>query len=147
MKRLPEIQRQIQAIADGKVPPTGAPDVPIVVWFNQGIHGDETASFESAMWLAYNLAASDDNRVTDILDKAVVVINPSYNPDGHERYAFGTTRSRAATRATTRSAHGRVRRGPHQPLPLDLNRDRGRDVQKETQQELAESKVEPAGLR
>ena len=139
IRRLPEIQRQIQAIADGKVPPTSAPEVPIVVWFNQGIHGDETASFESTMWLAYNLAASDDKRVTEILEKAVVVINPSYNPDGHERYVVWYNSVSRGDKSGDAVEHtGGFVEGRTNHYRFDLNRDRVAMSQKETQQEVAE---------
>jgi len=138
MKRLPEIQRQIQAIADGKVAVVPN-DLPIVVWFNQGIHGDETASFESAMWLAYNLAASDDKRVTEILEKAVVVINPSYNPDGHERYVvWYNSVSRGDQSGDAVEHTGGFVEGRTNHYRFDLNRDRVAMSQKETQQEVAE---------
>ncbi|PNA19374.1 hypothetical protein C1X58_30205, partial [Pseudomonas sp. FW215-R4] len=61
-------------------------DLPAIVWINECIHGNETASFESAMWLTYNLVASRADRIETALNDVVVMVNPVYNPDGHERY-------------------------------------------------------------
>jgi hypothetical protein len=60
---------------------------PIVVWLNFGIHGNESASYESVQQVLYQLAASDEPRTLEILKNVVVVINLMHNPDGHERFA------------------------------------------------------------
>jgi hypothetical protein len=61
--------------------------VPAVVWVSATVHGNEPAGFEAAMWLLYQLAASDDSATVQTLKHVIVVINPSSNPDGHERFA------------------------------------------------------------
>src|SRR3989454_2770643 len=60
---------------------------PAVAVFQYSVHGDEPAGFEAAMQVAYQLAASDDPQTLEILKAVVVVLNPSANPDGHERFA------------------------------------------------------------
>ncbi len=60
---------------------------PAVAVFNYSVHGDEPAGFEAAMQVAYQLAASDEPQTQEILKSVVVVLNPSANPDGHERFA------------------------------------------------------------
>ena len=60
---------------------------PAVAVFNYSVHGDEPAGFEAAMQVAYQLAASDEPQTLEILKSVVVVLNPSANPDGHERFA------------------------------------------------------------
>jgi hypothetical protein len=139
MKRLDEILRQNQAIADGKTSVVPK-DLPVVVWFNQCIHGNETASFESAMWLSYTLAASNNKAVTDVLKDAVVVINPSYNPDGHERFVVwynSLSRGDKSGDAVEHQEQGVLNgRGNH--YRFDLNRDRVAMSQVETQQEVSE---------
>lgn len=139
IKRLDEILKQNQAIADAKVSDIPK-DLPVVVWINQSIHGNETASFESAMWLAYTLAASNSKQVTDLLKDAVVVINPSYNPDGHERFVVwynSISRGDQNEEAVEHQEQGVLNgRGNH--YRFDLNRDRVAMSQVETQQEVAE---------
>src|SRR6266513_3336050 len=60
---------------------------PAVAVFNYSVHGDEPAGFEAALQVAYQLAASDEPQTQEILKSVVVVLNPSANPDGHERFA------------------------------------------------------------
>ena len=60
---------------------------PAVALFQYSVHGDEPAGFEAAMQVAYQLAASDEPQTLEILKSVVLVLNPSANPDGHERFA------------------------------------------------------------
>ena len=60
---------------------------PAVALFQYSVHGDEPAGFEAAMQVAYQLLASDEPQTLEILKNVVIVLNPSANPDGHERFA------------------------------------------------------------
>ena len=48
------------------------------------LHGGEESGADASLQLLYELADRDDCGVTDILDRAVIVIIPSQNPDGRE---------------------------------------------------------------
>jgi Zinc carboxypeptidase len=60
---------------------------PTTVFLSYSIHGNEPAGFEAVMWVAYQLIASDEPATLAILDSVLVILNPSANPDGHERFA------------------------------------------------------------
>jgi hypothetical protein len=60
---------------------------PVAVFLSYSIHGNEPAGFEAAMWVAYQLIASEEPATRTILDSVLVILNPSANPDGHERFA------------------------------------------------------------
>ena len=64
-----------------------AAHTPAIAVFQYSVHGDEPAGFEAAMQVAYQLAASDEPQTLEILKSVVLVLNPSANPDGHERFA------------------------------------------------------------
>lgn len=64
-----------------------AADLPAVALFQYSVHGDEPAGFEAAMQVAYQMAASEEPQTLEILKSVVLVLNPSANPDGHERFA------------------------------------------------------------
>ena len=73
---------------------TGAADAsaiaartPAVVFLSYSIHGNEPGGFEAAMWVAYQLIASEEPATRMVLDSVLVILNPSANPDGHERFA------------------------------------------------------------
>ena len=53
-----------------------------IIGHNHGIHSTEVAAPQTSMELAYTLATSQDPRILEILDKAVIVMLPSHNPDG-----------------------------------------------------------------
>ncbi len=61
--------------------------VPAVVWINESVHGNESPGFETGMQTLYQLAASEEPATVEALRNVVVVLNPSTNPDGHERFA------------------------------------------------------------
>ncbi|MCE9559055.1 MAG: hypothetical protein K8R88_08900 [Armatimonadetes bacterium] len=139
---LAKIQKGMSQIANpqpGSNPKEVAKDLPTVLWVNQCIHGDETASFESGMQLIYNLAASQAPEITKLLDNAVVIVNPVYNPDGHERYVVGynsipqgNPEQGSYDRAMPSAFMGR-----YNHYRFDMNRDRISMSQAETRQEVA----------
>jgi len=60
---------------------------PAAVMLSFSIHGNEPAGFEAAMWVAYQLLASEEPATIEALRNTVVILNASANPDGHERFA------------------------------------------------------------
>lgn len=139
--RLDEIRAAHARLAKAKKGDSlrGLESTPPIVWVNECIHGDETASFESAMALIYNLAASNDPAIVGALEKVVVMVNPCYNPDGHERYVVaynsipnGNGKEGSYDRAIPSAFLGRANH-----YRFDMNRDRIAMSQLETRQEVA----------
>jgi len=90
--RLDQIRADLDRIAD----PRGASQadldaassrIPAVVWFSGSVHGDEVPGFEASMALLYHFAATEDPKTLALMKDALVIINPSSNPDGHERFS------------------------------------------------------------
>lgn len=139
ISNLGTLQARYKKLADADPAETGK-DLPALVWINQTIHGNEAASFESSMWLMYNLVASRSERFETMRKKSMVIVNPCYNPDGHERFAVwynsvavGTDEPGAFEHDEPRIIHGRTNH-----YRFDMNRDRVSFSQVETQQEVAE---------
>ncbi|RIV87390.1 carboxypeptidase [Aurantiacibacter xanthus] len=66
-----------------------------VTWLSYGVHGDEISSTDAALALAYHLLASErDAAVDTILANSVVIIDPSQNPDGRNRFVQSTMAAR-----------------------------------------------------
>ena len=61
-------------------------NAPAVVWLGYSIHGNEISGANAAMLVAYYLAAAKTPEVTELLDNLVIVIEPSMNPDGMDRF-------------------------------------------------------------
>src|SRR5690606_10580846 len=92
LARLDAIRADLAALADARsTDAAAARDIiartPAVAMLSHSIHGNEPAGFEASMITAYTLLASESPRITRLLDSLVIVINPSQNPDGHERFA------------------------------------------------------------
>ncbi len=92
IKRLEAIREATAKLADPRTLAGAAEaerliqSTPATVWLNYSIHGDESASFEAMMQVAYQLAAGEDSTTRAILERCVVVMNLAHNPDGHERF-------------------------------------------------------------
>jgi zinc carboxypeptidase len=92
LAKLDQVRTEMAELADPRKTPASraaaiAAQSPAVALFQYSVHGDEPAGFEAAMQVAYQLAASDEPQTLEILKSVVLVLNPSANPDGHERFA------------------------------------------------------------
>jgi hypothetical protein len=92
ISRIDEIRSDLARLADATATsPEEAAAIaartPTAVMLTFSIHGNEPAGFEAAMWVAYQLLASEEPATVQALREAVVILLPSGNPDGHERFA------------------------------------------------------------
>ena len=62
-------------------------DMPIVVYQGYSIHGNEPSGSNAALLMAYYLAAAEGEEVEQLLQNAVILLDPSLNPDGMNRFA------------------------------------------------------------
>ena len=83
-----DIERLANPTADGTIP--GANDIinksPLIAWLGYSIHGDELSGVDAGLWTAYYLLAANDPNVKKIRDNCLVLIDPTQNPDGRERF-------------------------------------------------------------
>jgi len=59
---------------------------PLVIWLGYSVHGDEISGANAAMVVAYYLAANTDQKMTELLANTIIVLEPSINPDGMDRF-------------------------------------------------------------
>lgn len=141
MERLDTVQSGLQQLAD----PAGLnaadrdrliADLPAVVWLSYGVHGDEISSTDAGLRMAYHLLAARGDAVVDtILDNTIVIIDPTQNPDGRNRFvqSFRAARGLSPSEDRFTAEHD-------QPWPggrfnhylFDLNRDWFARTQPET---------------
>jgi Zinc carboxypeptidase len=124
-------------LQDSQAPSTA--DAPAIVWISMSVHGNEPSGSECSMKLAWQLATQTETQVTQWLKNTVVIIDPSVNPDGYDRYTH-------FSRATTNLVRNPIpfSREHVEPWPsgrpnhyqFDLNRDWAWATQIETQQRL-----------
>lgn len=101
--------------------------VPATVWLAHSVHGNEISPADSAMVTAWHLLASvGDETVAEILDDALVFINPLQNPDGRMRFVHGFESALGIEPAASRLAAEHDERWPSGRVNhylFDLNRD------------------------
>ena len=61
---------------------------PIIVYQGFSIHGNEASGSNASLLLAYYLAASNSKFIEDLLENSVILLDPSMNPDGLQRFAY-----------------------------------------------------------
>jgi hypothetical protein len=84
--------------------------------------------------------ASQNPKIADALKRAVVILNPVYNPDGHERYVvyYNSLATGSSNPESFEHREPGVISGRLNHYRFDMNRDRVAFSQFETQQEFAE---------
>ncbi|MBL6649366.1 MAG: zinc carboxypeptidase [Flavobacteriaceae bacterium] len=60
---------------------------PVVIYQGYSIHGNEPSGSNAALLYAYYLAASNEKELLEQLDQSVILMDPSMNPDGLQRFA------------------------------------------------------------
>ncbi len=100
--------------------------LPAFAWMGYSIHGDELSGVDAAVQLIYQLTGGTDSATVNLLKNVVIVIDPTQNPDGRERYLsmLETYRSDVPNYNRFAMQHGGVwpyGRGNH--YLFDLNRD------------------------
>jgi hypothetical protein len=71
--------------------------MPAVILLGYGVHGNEPSAHNAAPLVAYYLAAGKSEKVKEILDNLVIIIDPSLNPDGQDRFASWVNRYKSRT--------------------------------------------------
>jgi hypothetical protein len=101
-------------------------ELPAVLWLGYSIHGDEASGSNASMLTAYHLAAGRGEAVERLLERTVVLLDPSLNPDGLGRFAHWATMHRSEVPVASRE-HREHRQGWPSGRTnhywFDLNRD------------------------
>ncbi len=62
-------------------------NMPVVVWLGYSVHGNEASGSNASLLAAYYLAAAQGPEIEDLLNNTIILIDPSINPDGMNRFA------------------------------------------------------------
>ncbi len=101
-------------------------DEPLVIWLGYSVHGDEISGANAAMVVAYYLAASEEKSIEDMLNNTIIVLEPSINPDGMDRFVNWVTTYRGSANnsdANHIEHHQNWISGRTNHFWFDLNRD------------------------
>ena len=122
-KNLEQIRKEhIDATNDASL----SVDNPIVVYQGFSIHGNEPSGSNAALAVAYYLAASNSAATQDLLKNTVILFDPSFNPDGLQRFAYwaNTNRSKNINPDPNDREYSEIwPRGRTNHYQFDMNRD------------------------
>ncbi|MDX1632062.1 MAG: M14 family metallopeptidase [Thermoanaerobaculia bacterium] len=98
--RLDEIREEARRLGDPRTLTSTESDSlieehPAVVWLGGSIHGNELSGSEGLLKLLEHLATRDDPETRQVLEAAVILIDPVLNPDGRDAFAHFNRRRRA----------------------------------------------------
>ncbi len=119
----------------------GDPEAPLVTWLGYSVHGDEPSGSNAALLVAYYLAASRSGIVDEWLQGSVILIDPSLNPDGLNRFASWVNSNAGAVAVADPAARQHNQTWPEGRTNhywFDLNRDWLPLVHPESRARLAE---------
>ena len=83
ISKLGQIQKERAKVRSGEKL-NGAP---LVIFLGYSVHGNEASGTEASLLSAYYLVAAENDQVKKELQDGIYLIDPSRNPDGHERFA------------------------------------------------------------
>jgi hypothetical protein len=102
-------------------------DMPVVVQLSYSVHGNEPSGSNSSLLTAYHLAAAEGAEIENMLENAVILVDPSINPDGLARFASWVNTHKSlktlVTDPESREYNEVWPRGRTNHYWFDLNRD------------------------
>lgn len=126
-QRLEEIRQQHLLLSDPtKSESFNINNMPVVVWIGHSIHGNESSGSNAALLTAYYLAAGQGKEIDDILDNTVILFDPSFNPDGLQRFSTWANQNKSKNLVTdpnSREFNETWPGGRFNHYWFDLNRD------------------------
>lgn len=99
---------------------------PVVVWMGYSIHGNESSGSNASLIAAYYLAAAEGPQIEDMLQHTVILLDPSFNPDGLNRFATWANQHKSyhlVTDPQSREFNEVWPGGRYNHYWFDLNRD------------------------
>ena len=92
-QNIDKIKKEHKKISDGNKM-DDYKDLPVIIYQGFSIHGNEASGSNASLLLAYYLAASKSDFVKDLLENSVILLDPSFNPDGLQRFAYWANTNR-----------------------------------------------------
>ena len=87
-QNLESIRQDHLALTDANSAAMNTSNMPIVVYQGFSIHGNEASGSNASLAYAYYLAAAQGPEIEELLANMVILLDPSFNPDGLQRFAY-----------------------------------------------------------
>ena len=92
--RLEEIRKQHLELSNSKNKDIDVSNMPIVVYQGFSVHGDEPSGSNASLPLMYHLLASNSQETIELLENTIILLDPSFNPDGLQRLSQWANRNK-----------------------------------------------------
>ncbi len=87
-QNIEKIRQEHLALTESSGASQSLETMPIVVYQGFSIHGNEPSGANAGLAYAYYLAAAQGREIDELLDSMIILMDPSYNPDGLQRFAY-----------------------------------------------------------
>ncbi|MCE2612730.1 M14 family metallopeptidase [Flavobacteriaceae bacterium D16] len=94
-ENLEDIRLQHLALTESNSSSINVDDIPVVVYQGFSIHGNEPSGANAGLAYAYYLAAAQGPEIEALLNDVVILMDPSFNPDGLQRFAYWANTNRS----------------------------------------------------
>ncbi len=125
--RLEELRLEHKKLTDPAVSDqVDIANLPAVVWQGFSIHGNEPSGSNASMLAAYYYAAAEGSEINEILENTIILLDPSFNPDGMTRFSTWANSNRSKNLVAdpnNREQNEIWPRGRTNHYQFDLNRD------------------------
>ncbi len=87
-EKLEEIRTQHLKLADTNLSEElKTEEMPAVIRLGYSIHGNEASGSNAALLVAYYLTAAQGEKIDEVLENCIILIDPCLNPDGLQRFS------------------------------------------------------------
>jgi hypothetical protein len=94
--RIEEIrERHLQLTDPARSGELNVEEMPAVVWLGYSVHGNEPSGSNAAPLSVYYYAAATGPEIEELLENTVILVDPSINPDGLDRFASWVNTNRS----------------------------------------------------
>jgi len=96
------------------------------VWNGFSVHGNEASGANASLLYAYHLIAGHSDKINAILNETLVIIDPTINPDGYDRFVTDVNSNRGIIDNTDENDSAHNEQSPNGRTNhywFDLNRD------------------------
>ncbi|WP_372949436.1 M14 family zinc carboxypeptidase [Mariniphaga sp.] len=76
-------------------------NIPLVVNLGYGVHGNESSATNSSVLTAYYLAAAQGDKIDQLLESTIILVDPCLNPDGFVRHSTWANMHQSITDVTS----------------------------------------------
>lgn len=127
IKNIKNIQsNHIELTESGNSRQLNVESMPLVVYQGFSIHGNEPSGANASMLLAYYLAAAEGPEIDELLKNTIILLDPSLNPDGLQRFASWVNTNKSEnlnSDSNDREFHEFSPNGRTNHYWFDMNRD------------------------